>query len=392
MFFKQFVAVAFCFAILSSCKFVIPIHKEVHYDINEITRTDVIYADKVLTASAATVWTKDLNLHKKDDLMLTIAANANKSLKPNSLVHNVVSKTIIGKLLLANNNSFFTKKVDNLWATVYSPPGNKKRPAIIFAHGGAYLDGSRNDDSVKVFCEQMARRGYVTIAIDYRKMNLLTPSWLKAGYVAMQDFDQALRYFYTHADEFHIDKSKIVVGGISAGAISALHTALLDDYDEIEHRRYKLENMYGVIGYSGEAKPEEVWAVINISGAVFDKGIIDEDLIMMNFHGSEDNIISEFCELPFTQFSEIYNNVLEYVISTLTNYPKFVKTLEEMKAFNICGSDEITNEARRKGFKQIYKSSFEGEGHYLFANETGNLQRAGEEIINQIADVLYENY
>jgi len=51
----------------------------------------------------------------------------------------------------------------DLLLDVYSPSGDTvtDRPCIVYAHGGAFLVGAKNDYPVVEFCERMTAKGYV---------------------------------------------------------------------------------------------------------------------------------------------------------------------------------------------------------------------------------------
>ncbi len=57
-----------------------------------------------------------------------------------------------------------------LFMDVYQPFGDTltNRPVMIFAFGGGFVQGSRNDWYVKEVCNHFARSGYVSLAPDYR--------------------------------------------------------------------------------------------------------------------------------------------------------------------------------------------------------------------------------
>src|SRR5687768_2983330 len=57
-----------------------------------------------------------------------------------------------------------------LYMDIYQPYGDTltKRPVAVFAFGGAFITGSRDDWYVVLACEQLARAGYVVASIDYR--------------------------------------------------------------------------------------------------------------------------------------------------------------------------------------------------------------------------------
>ena len=53
---------------------------------------------------------------------------------------------------------------------VYTPVGDvcQNRPLLVFAHGGAFVGGSKNNSLAESICESFAKRGYVAASINYR--------------------------------------------------------------------------------------------------------------------------------------------------------------------------------------------------------------------------------
>ena len=58
----------------------------------------------------------------------------------------------------------------NLAMDIYTPDGDNytNRPLIIFAHGGAFIGGTKTNTTMIDLCETFAKRGYVTASISYR--------------------------------------------------------------------------------------------------------------------------------------------------------------------------------------------------------------------------------
>jgi hypothetical protein len=58
----------------------------------------------------------------------------------------------------------------DLLLDLYVPTGDtlEKRPLLIYAFGGGFLIGLRNQPPIPQFCEHFARLGYVVASIDYR--------------------------------------------------------------------------------------------------------------------------------------------------------------------------------------------------------------------------------
>lgn len=124
---------------------------------------------------------------------------------------------------------------------VYKPANaeGKKFPAIFLFHGGSFVGGDKANLSST--CSKLANNGYVVISANYRLgwgfVSRATASCSdtnnlkQAFYRAVQDAHSAMRFVAAHADEYNIDKDWIFIGGQSAGAITALTTAYLQQKD-----------------------------------------------------------------------------------------------------------------------------------------------------------------
>jgi hypothetical protein len=134
-----------------------------------------------------------------------------------------------------------------------------KRPLLIWIHGGAFLDGSKDDPSIVDMCIQFAKRGYVTASINYRKGFVSNSTayscnypnyscvfaadaaeWERAYYRAVQDTKGALRYLVNRNELYNIDTQNIFMAGESAGAFLALGVALLDHESERPASTYQI--------------------------------------------------------------------------------------------------------------------------------------------------------
>lgn len=198
----------------------------------------------------------------------------------------------------ANINSSGTQV--QLSLDVYQPTGDtaSMRPLIIWAHGGSFVAGTRQDNDIVTLSNRFAKRGYVCASIDYRLGIPFPPTQAgatQAVYRAVQDMKAAVRYFRQDAataNTFKIDPSRIYVGGSSAGAFTALHLAYLDDVSElpVEIDTVALGNLEGNSGNPGY--PSTVSGVINLCGAVGNRTWLqpnDEPLCSM--HGTTDQTV-----------------------------------------------------------------------------------------------------
>ncbi|WP_236719794.1 alpha/beta hydrolase [Neobacillus mesonae] len=94
---------------------------------------------------------------------------------------------------------------------VYAPNdgGSKLHPVIVYVHGGGWMRGDKSNvgDKPAFF----TNKGYVFVSVNYR----LSP---KATYDEMaNDVSTAVKWVYEHAEQYHIDTSKINLMGHSAG-------------------------------------------------------------------------------------------------------------------------------------------------------------------------------
>ncbi len=196
-----------------------------------------------------------------------------------------------------------------LYMDIFMPKNDtlKKRPAIIFAHGGAFLTGSRHNDDMIAFCDSFARRGYVTATIDYRLgmgttvtsifgipvgLKLEGKNAYRAVYRAVQDSRAATRFLKHNAENFGIDTTKIYLIGSSAGGILTLQNLYLDKNSEVSPDAFlppALGNLdsVGIQGYS--AKPA---AIVSLWGAVESPELIEnEQTSIFLVHGTDDDVV-----------------------------------------------------------------------------------------------------
>jgi alpha/beta superfamily hydrolase len=146
----------------------------------------------------------------------------------------------------------FNGGIDTLKMDIYSPRCNdpqqiSRRPLLLVIHGGAFLEGSKNEASVTYLSKEFAKRGYVTANINYRLGFVTddtahtcnypnyscvfaadTAEWYRAYYRGIQDAKGALRYLINRNQQYRIDTSNVFVMGESAGAFIALGVALMD--------------------------------------------------------------------------------------------------------------------------------------------------------------------
>ena len=105
------------------------------------------------------------------------------------------------------------------------------RPCVVFVFGGGFSTGTRDAAKYAAYYDFMVREGYDVVATDYRlgMKGVTDPSIFSAISdfkntvdMAVEDLYDATKYILDRAAEWHIDTSKIIASGSSAGAITVL--------------------------------------------------------------------------------------------------------------------------------------------------------------------------
>ncbi|WP_033294935.1 alpha/beta hydrolase [Amycolatopsis jejuensis] len=147
---------------------------------------------------------------------------------------------------------------------VHVPPSAEPVGAVVWIHGGAWLDGDRRYPPPTVDPDALfggiVRAGLALVRVDYRHS-------LESPFPAqLHDVEAAIRYVREFAGEFGIDPARIGVWGESAGGHLASLLALADG----------LEGTVGVTGPSSD-----VSAVVNWYG------VADVAALLSRLHSPE---------------------------------------------------------------------------------------------------------
>jgi para-nitrobenzyl esterase len=198
------------------------------------------------------------------------------------------------------NNTALNGNPTALKMDVYAPAGDTEtnRPVVIMAFGGSFIGGARAD--VAFMCNILAKMGYVAVAPDYR-VGFFLPSEVTTTLAVLRgahDINACVRFLKKSAAEdgnpYGIDCERIVVGGISAGAIAAIHSAYLDKLSEVPaYMNSDTAGLGGVAGNSGtpEYSSKSV-GVLSFSGAIGDTSWIEaEDAAIISIHEELDNVV-----------------------------------------------------------------------------------------------------
>lgn len=135
-------------------------------------------------------------------------------------------------------------------ADVFRVDDDRIRPVIMWIHGGALINGSRNnlgEHERQIYVNE----GYVVVSIDYR----LAPE-TKLPYI-IEDLQDAYRWVCEQGPElFRIDPERIAVAGSSAGGYLTLMTGFC-----VKPRPRALVSFYGYGDIAGKwyAEPDDFY-------------------------------------------------------------------------------------------------------------------------------------
>lgn len=192
-----------------------------------------------------------------------------------------------------------TGSTQTLKMDIYEPQGDtlQKRPLLVLAFGGSFVAGTRQD--LAQLCEVYSKMGYVTATIDYR-VGFFIPNQVtttKAVLRGMHDMKAAVRFFYKDAqttNTYKVDTNFIFVSGVSAGSITAVHTAYMNKESEVPaYMANDTAGLGGIEGLSGNpGYSSKVTAVVNFSGTIGDSTWIEpNDLPMVSLHDIGDDVV-----------------------------------------------------------------------------------------------------
>ena len=193
--------------------------------------------------------------------------------------------------------------------------GQTERPLIVLVHGGGFFDGHRDD--LNALCTDLAAQGWVAATVGYRQdfygTWLLGSPWaydpaevIRAAYRAQQDVRGAVRYLKGRAAQDSSSTTNVYLLGFSAGAISALHAAFVDDPAEkpaacgaigpvthlfTNYPRPDLGPIEGTSSLNGQT--EEVRGVVSFYGGLLDTNMVGPtlDKRLYLYHQTGDPIV-----------------------------------------------------------------------------------------------------
>jgi len=202
---------------------------------------------------------------------------------------------------------------------VFYQENSKNNPLLIYVHGGGWTQGDKS--YFNAFCRQYADRGFTTVSINYRLMELP-----KIGMNEMvKDIKEAIEHIFSHASNYFADVNTTLLMAESAGAqLAYIATTKLSQKEKIKVAVYnsittdfRLYSDKKQIQLSGiiEKKKREVWLnefspLINLKNYKIETLLLHSlnDTVVPSKHLEQLEINSV---INWNNISSIWTNVME---------------------------------------------------------------------------------
>lgn len=241
-------------------------------------------------------------MKKRFLIILSLLLWANLQAYSQTICHNAKANPAAGQSENLVYKEYLNQKgkEKKLHIELVNPTDNlpdKKRPLIIGLHGSGFVNTCISEAcylkySKNILTKNFTPQGFITASIEYRlaspfdfnPFDIKDDKLREVHFKAVQDARQAIKFIFENAAKLGIDTNNVFLIGTSAGAITALSAAFLDN----EEVAADLLEKYGQL-----QKREKIKGVISLSGATYDLSYLDsEDKIpLMIVHGKQDFIV-----------------------------------------------------------------------------------------------------
>ena len=233
---------------------------------------------------------------------------------------------------------------------LYLPTGaGRRRPAVLWVHGGGWQGGSREDAMVPLW---LVGRGYAVASLDYRLSG-------EAVFPAqIEDCKAAVRWLRAQAVRYHLDPERIGAWGISAGGHLAALLGTTGDVKELEGHGGHLEFSSRIQAACVYCGPTDFLQMLPLRGReLFDLTIsVMAALIGGPLEENEDKVARA--------------NPVTYVTP---DDPPFLIMNGDADPLVPPGQAEVLYRALRKAGVEAALHIIEGGGHIFFSSETDRL-------------------
>lgn len=170
----------------------------------------------------------------------------------------------------------YSENYPNSYLDITYPNADRdaSNPTLIYFHGGGFFGGSKSvgdplaESDATALLDDICAEGFNLVNIDY----VLVPEYHFPD--PLVQANEAFRFLMDHSEEYHLDMNRVVIMGLSAGAImtSQLGSVITNpDYADI-------------LGISPVLKPEQIMAVVlDDAPLAYDKFSLGTKILVGNY-------------------------------------------------------------------------------------------------------------
>jgi dienelactone hydrolase len=216
-------------------------------------------------------------------------------------------------------------QLEALKLDVIEPAGDTAavRPAVVWVHGGYFIEGSKTVSWYKEAREQFARAGYVVFSINYRLdpnlprgagpavTELRVEEYIAATIKTQHDAQAAVRWVRANAGTYRVDEKRIAIAGHSAGGIISQMVAFNDHDPGDSGNPGWSSRVAAAVASAGGSLPERMVRI--------DRG---EPPLLVS-HGLADDVVPYPAAVPSCVLTVAMTNVCEQVLDPDQEHPQF---------------------------------------------------------------------
>nr|WP_300003204.1 alpha/beta hydrolase [Tissierella sp.] len=200
-----------------------------------------------------------------------------------------------------------------------------KSPLVYFCHGGGWISGFRNQPNNISWCRYLASRGFIASSIDYRYGYKNTIKDI------LSDYSDGLKFIKSKSDELRIDKSNIVLMGLSAGA----HLALLySSFNSFMEDKTSMEGIKSVVAYYPPSDLKDLFTDDN-------KSLFARFAVSRTLKGTPTNkeeIYRNYSPISWISEKMIPTLIVHGKLDTVVPFESSVKLIKRLNALNVPAS------------------------------------------------------
>lgn len=210
---------------------------------------------------------------------------------------------------------------------IYYPvnSSNKTYPLVYFCHGGGWISGFRNQPNNISWCKYLASRGFIASSIDYRYGYKNTIKDI------LSDYSDGLEFVRLKSEALKIDKTNIVLMGLSAGA----HLALLySSFNSFMEDKDSMAGIKSVVAYYPPSDLKDLFT--DDSKSLFTRFAASRTL--KGTPATEEEIYKNYSPINWISEKMIPTLVVHGKLDRVVPFDSSIKLIKRLKALNVPSS------------------------------------------------------